>query len=110
MITFTKEVLDCLSKLTLDEGMAWLVSIRWDRGEVDNFRGANGETVWERTPSRGWQVHLYGDYLRKLLEGSHLERHGPLVFVQQPLLDSTSFPGGIIDVADGELVFTANAD
>jgi hypothetical protein len=89
--------------------MAHLICIRWDQGEVDNHRGPNGETVWERTPPRGWSVDAFGDLTELLAQRTDVLRLGPRIFVQPWLLPTPAFPGGEIDVEEGDLVFRPHA-
>ena len=110
MITLTERARDQLTRQhPATPGMAWLVQIRWDRGDVDKIAGPSGEVTWKRDPPRGWCVDLFGDTLESLVARPQLERPAPGVFVQPWVLPSPPFPGGEIDVEGGDLIFRPDA-
>jgi hypothetical protein len=109
MVTLTTRALERLTDHSPGDGMGWLLSISWDRGDVDKVVAPNGEVSWNRGEPRGWRVDLFGDTLELLTTRTELERRAPRVFVQPWLLPSPSFPGGEVDVDGSELVFRPNA-
>jgi hypothetical protein len=105
MITLTQRALDRLSRHDLaSRGMAWLLSISWDRGDVEKVVSETGEVSWVRAPSKGWCVDMFADDASDLAGRSSLVQPSPGVFVQPWLLPDPPFPGGEIDDEDGRLV------
>jgi hypothetical protein len=88
-----------------EEGMAWVIHIGWERGDVEKVARPDGEVSWKREPPRGWQVALFTDTIESLAAQPQLERHAPRIFVQPWLLPNPQFPGGEIDVEGGDLIF-----
>jgi hypothetical protein len=109
MITITDRALTRLDTMASGNGLdGILLAIRWDRGDADNVRGPDGKTTWIRTPSRGWQVDVFGDSVAVLSKWPELQRFGSRVFAQPWLLPNPPFPGGLIDLEDDNIVFKAN--
>jgi hypothetical protein len=91
------------------EKYARVICIRWDRGDVDNFRSEDGDTTWQRTPPRGWQLDVFGDLAENLARRPELQELAPRIFVQPWLLPTPRFAGGVIDAEGGDLVFRPDA-
>jgi hypothetical protein len=87
--------------------MAWVLVIRWDRGDVDNHRNADGSAKWVRTPSRGWTLDTCNHPKEKLEETAQLLAQG--IYAEVIGLFGPTFPGGVIDLESNELTFRANA-
>jgi hypothetical protein len=109
MITLTTSVQEKLADRSPGDGMAWLINIHWDRGDVEKVVERDGLVTFKRQAVPHWRVDLFGDRLETLAAHPHLERHAPLIFVQPWLLPNPRFPGGEVDVEDGSLVFRASA-
>jgi hypothetical protein len=110
MVTLTQRAQDRLtSHAPAAAGMAWVIHIRWDRGDVEKVSDSTGEVTWKREPPRGWCVDLFGDALESLAMQPQLERPAPGIFVQPWLLPNPTFPSGEIDVEGDQLIFRAHA-
>jgi hypothetical protein len=82
-----------------------LLQIRWDPGDADNLRGTDGKNTWIHTPPRGWQVDVFGESLEALSNRPRLQHFGHRVFVQAWPFPNPPFPGGVIDIEGGAIVF-----
>ena len=109
MITLTAGAQEKLANRLPGDGMAWLINIHWDRGDVEKVVERDGEVAFKRQTAPQWRVDLFGDLLETLVARPHLERHAPAIFVQPWLLPNPKFPGGEIDFEEGSLVFRPSA-
>ena len=76
--------------------------IQWRKGDADNFRAADGASVWDRKPDRGWTVEAGGYTRAKVPSTEGLELAPGIRALVHPL--GPPFPGGMIDVEDGHLI------
>jgi len=110
MVTLTQRAQDRLTRQApAATGMAWVIHIRWDRGDVEKVSDPIGAVTWKRELPRGWCVDLFSDALETLAVQPQLEQPVPGVFVQSWLLPNPPFPSGEIDVEGGQLIFRAHA-
>jgi len=88
--------------------VVWVVRVYWDFGDSDNKRSPSGEVIWERSGPRGWKVDVGGYDASKVTdEWSLPDASGIYVDV---IRVGPAFPGGVIDYANGHLLFlTENA-
>src|SRR5437588_2085994 len=109
MVPITERAKAYLGGLThSEEGMVWVVCIRWDRGDSDNRRSTTGEVIWEHSGPRGWTVEL-GGYLATKVTAEWANPIAPGVFLEM-ITHGHPFPdGGAIDFENGHLFLRKNA-
>jgi hypothetical protein len=100
-----KEYIRSLSR-GADE-IVWVVRVFWDFGDSDNKRSPSGEVIWERSGPRGWKVEAGGYRANDITEEWNLlDASGIYVDV---IRVGPTFPGGLIDYANGRLFLSESA-
>lgn len=82
--------------------------VYWQKGEMENRRGANGEALWERLPDPGWSVEFVG-YRPEDVPNDLGEVLMPGVRVVIEPREPQAFPGGAVEFEQGRLSVSVNA-
>jgi hypothetical protein len=107
-IAISKSAVEFVHRRMREQEALWTIVIRWDSGPADNWRGADGSTVWSR-PAKGlWAVALC-HHPKELIPTEFWDKLGEPLLPGVRVLANSGFPGGIIDVQDDRLTLQATA-
>ena len=84
--------------------LKWYLIVHWRKGEMENRRGADGESIWERLPDPGWSA----EFVSYRPEDMSEELGGTLMRGVRILVDPV-FVSGVVELEQGMLKVTSNA-
>jgi hypothetical protein len=84
--------------------LKWYLIVHWQKGEMENRRGTDGEPIWERLPDPGWSAEFVG-----YRPGDVPEDLGGTLMPGVRILVDPVFVSGVVDLEQGKLKVRSNA-